>query len=42
MRAGTINEPEALALLTSVGRAVGLLDREILRTARSGFQEAIK
>jgi hypothetical protein len=39
IRAGTITENEALALLTSVGRQRGLLDREILRTARSGIQE---
>jgi len=42
MRAGTVTEVEAIDLLLSVGRAVGLLDREILRTARSGFQEGIK
>jgi hypothetical protein len=42
MRAGTVTETEATDLLLSVGRAVGLLDREILRTARSGFQEGIK
>jgi len=39
VRAGAITETEATDLLLSVGRAVGLLDREILRTARSGFQE---
>src|SRR5262249_20372537 len=39
VRAGTITESEAIDLLVSVGRQVGLLDREILRTARSGFQE---
>src|SRR5262249_37270867 len=38
VRARMITEGEALALLLSVGRQVGLLDREILRTARSGFQ----
>ena len=42
MRAGTITEAEATDLVLSVGRAVGLLDREILRTARSGFQEGIR
>jgi Bifunctional DNA primase/polymerase, N-terminal len=42
IRAGTISEAEALALVTSVGRQVGLLDREILRTARSGFQEGLR
>jgi Bifunctional DNA primase/polymerase, N-terminal len=42
VRAGTISEAEALVLVTSVGRAVGLLDREILRTARSGFQEGLR
>ena len=39
VRAGAITDTEATNLLLSVGRAVGLLDREILRTARSGFQE---
>ena len=42
IRAGTITENEGLALLTSVGRQTGLLDREILRTARSGINEGIK
>jgi Bifunctional DNA primase/polymerase, N-terminal len=42
MRAGTINENEAIGLLLSVGRTIGLADREILRTARSGFQEGIR
>jgi hypothetical protein len=42
MRAGTVTETEATDLLLSVGRAVGLLDREILRTARGGFQEGNK
>jgi hypothetical protein len=42
MRAGTISESEATGLLLSVGRSVGLFDREILRTARSGFEEGIK
>jgi len=41
VRAGAITEIEALALLTSVGRRVGLLDREIVRTARSGLREGI-
>jgi len=39
VRARTITEGEALALVLSVGRQVGLSDREILRTARSGFQK---
>jgi hypothetical protein len=38
VRRGTLTEPQALDLLTSVGRSVGLLDREILVTARSAFQ----
>ena len=42
IRAGTITENEALILLTSVGRQTGLLDREILRTAKSGIQEGTK
>ena len=42
MRAGIITEAEATGLLVSVGRQVGLLDREILRTARSGFQEGLR
>src|SRR5262249_24467037 len=39
VRAGAITEIEALALLTSVGQHVGLLDREIVRTARSGLRK---
>src|SRR5262245_4027616 len=35
---GVITELEATDLLLSVGRQIGLLDREILRTARSGFR----
>jgi len=42
MRAGIITEAEATGVLVSVGRQVGLLDREILRTARSGFQEGLR
>jgi hypothetical protein len=42
VRAGTISEDEAMVLLTSVGRQVGLLDIEIVRTARSGIREGIK
>lgn len=42
MRAGTISEGEAIRLLLSVGRSVGLLDREIMSTARSGLQEGSK
>jgi len=41
VRAGAITELEALALLTSVGRQVGLLDGEIVRTARSGLREGL-
>jgi len=41
MRAGTITESQALNLLTSVGRQVGLLDHEIARTARSGILEGL-
>jgi hypothetical protein len=42
VRAGTISEDEAMVLLTSVGRQVGLLDREIMRTAQSGIREGTK
>jgi Bifunctional DNA primase/polymerase, N-terminal len=42
MRAGAISENEALGLLLSVGRSVGLLDREIMSTARSGFREGLQ
>ena len=42
LRAGTITEAEATDLVLSVGRTVGLFDREILRTARSGFQEGLR
>jgi len=42
IRTGIITEAEATGLLISVGRQVGLLDREILRTARSGFQEGTR
>src|SRR5262249_36034989 len=41
VRDGAVTESEALALLTSVGRQVGLLDREIVRTARSGLREGL-
>jgi hypothetical protein len=41
VRAGAITEIEALALLTSVGRQVGLSDREIVRTARGGLREGL-
>jgi hypothetical protein len=41
VRAGAVTESEALALLTSVGRQVGLLDKEIVRTARSGLREGV-
>ena len=41
VRAGVVTESEALALLTSVGRQVGLLDSEIVQTARSGLREGI-
>jgi hypothetical protein len=39
---GTITETEALGLLTSVGRTIGLSHREIMRTAHSGIREGIK
>lgn len=42
VRAGVITEFEALALLTSVARQVGLLDREIVRTAGSSQPSARK
>jgi len=42
LRAGVITEPEATDLLLSIGRQIGLLDREILRTARSGFREGFR
>jgi hypothetical protein len=42
VRAGTISEDKAMVLLTSVGRQVGLLDREIVRAARSGIRAGIK
>jgi hypothetical protein len=42
LRAGTITEAEATELLLSIGRQVGLFDREILRTARSGFREGLR
>jgi Bifunctional DNA primase/polymerase, N-terminal len=42
MRAGLITESDATGLLLSVGQQVGLSEREILRTARSGFQEGLR
>src|SRR5262249_61922978 len=42
VRAGAINEQQALDLLTLVGRQVGLLDREIFITARSGIKEGTR
>src|SRR5262249_40396643 len=42
VRMGTITEGEAIDLLLSLGRQVGLMDREILRTARSGFREGFR
>jgi hypothetical protein len=42
VRARAISEGEAEALLLSVGRQVGLLDCEIIRTARSGFREVLR
>jgi hypothetical protein len=39
MRAGTITEAQATDLVLSVGRSIGLSDREILSTARRGFQD---
>jgi hypothetical protein len=41
VRAGTISEGEAMTMLRSVGRQVGLLDHEILPTARSGIQNGV-
>jgi len=38
VRAGSITENQALDLLTSVGRQVGLLDREIIKTAHQGIK----
>jgi hypothetical protein len=42
VRHGTISESEALAMLTAVGRQVGLQDCEIVPTARSGLREGVK
>ena len=42
VRMRTITEGEALALVLSVGRQVGLSDREIIRTAKSGFKEVLR
>jgi hypothetical protein len=42
VRSGTISEAQALHLLTSVGRSVGLLDREIAVTSRSGIQKGLR
>jgi Bifunctional DNA primase/polymerase, N-terminal len=42
VRARTITENEALSLVLSVGRQVGLLDQEILRTARSALRELLQ
>jgi hypothetical protein len=42
LRAGIITELEATELVLSIGRQIGLLDREILRTARSGFREGFR
>jgi bifunctional DNA primase/polymerase-like protein len=42
VRQGTISESEALAMLTAVGRQVGLQDYEIVPTARSGMREGVK
>jgi hypothetical protein len=42
VRARTITEGEALDLVLAVGRQVGLLDQEILRTARSGLREVLQ
>jgi hypothetical protein len=40
VRNGTISENEALAMLTAVGRQVGLPNHEVLATARSGMRSA--
>ena len=42
VRSRTITESEATSLLLSVGRQVGLLDQEIIRTAKSGFREVLQ
>jgi|SRR5262245_30617307 len=42
IRSGTINEQQALDLLTSVGRQVGLSDREIAVTSCSGIREGVR
>jgi len=42
MRNGIITRAEATDLVLSVGRQVGLLDREILATANSGFREGFR
>jgi Bifunctional DNA primase/polymerase, N-terminal len=42
MRDGAITENQAFDLLTSVGRQVGLSDREITTTARSGIREGAR
>jgi len=41
VQARTLNEGEAFDLLLSVGRQIGLQDREIFRTARSAFEKGI-
>jgi bifunctional DNA primase/polymerase-like protein len=40
--AGTITESQALGLLISVGGSVGLLNREIMCTARSGIRKGLR
>jgi len=42
VRSRTITESEALDLVLAVGRQVGLLDQEIIRTAKSGFKEVLQ
>jgi hypothetical protein len=41
VRHGTISESEAMTMLRSVGRQVGLLDHEVLATARSGMRNGV-
>jgi len=41
VRNGTISESEAMTMLRSVGRQVGLLDHEVLATARSGMRNGV-
>ena len=42
VRHGAISESEAMTMLQSVGRQVGLLDHEVLATARSGMRNGVQ